>query len=345
MASPPDQVLRLRQLAEERATEWPRIVVAGPILQRPVPFRHPLVRSVASAQEARQVVDELSRRGVDFIKVGDTLTREVYFALAEQARRRRIPLAGHLPAGVGALEASRAGQRSIEHFGDDGLNGVLIACSSEEAELMKFGATMFDDALDGNPSPELLEARIEAIEARLFGSEFTSRLVDTYSASKAQALFAEFARNRTWQVPTLLAIRDAWSARGDKRSQEDIRARERLWARHADAMAAMRRAGVKFLAGTDVPWPEDRAVAPLHDELVLLVEAGFTPMEALQAATRNAAEFLGTLASQGTVEVGKLADLVVLDASPLDHIENTRRIRAVVRAGRLSARPPKRAAP
>jgi len=97
----------------------------------------------------------------------------------------------------------------------------------------------------------------------------------------------------------------------------------------------MFRAGVPFMAGTDTA--AGVHVFPgfsLHDEMALFVKAGLTPMQALQTATRNPAEFMGRLADMGTVEKGKLADLVLLDANPLEDIANTRRIRAVVLMGR-----------
>jgi imidazolonepropionase-like amidohydrolase len=97
----------------------------------------------------------------------------------------------------------------------------------------------------------------------------------------------------------------------------------------------MREAGVPLLAGTDTPSPFSFPGSGLHDELELLVEAGLSPLEALQTATRNPARFLGRLRDLGTVEKGKLADLVLLDADPLKHIGNTRRISAVVIGGRL----------
>ncbi|HZU36102.1 MAG TPA: amidohydrolase family protein, partial [Gemmataceae bacterium] len=97
---------------------------------------------------------------------------------------------------------------------------------------------------------------------------------------------------------------------------------------------AMHRAGVKFLAGTDTESLDVFPGISLHDELALLVEAGLTPMEALQAATSNPAQCLGRH-DLGTVEKGKLADLVLLDANPLEDIHNTKRIRAVVFGGRL----------
>jgi imidazolonepropionase-like amidohydrolase len=103
-------------------------------------------------------------------------------------------------------------------------------------------------------------------------------------------------------------------------------------------VAAMHRAGVPFMAGTDAPnlW-----VIPgpsLHEELTALVLAGFTPMEALKAATSNPARFLGLFDSLGTVEEGKIADLVLLDANPLENIANTRKISAVIVAGKLITR-------
>jgi imidazolonepropionase-like amidohydrolase len=97
----------------------------------------------------------------------------------------------------------------------------------------------------------------------------------------------------------------------------------------------MRRAGVKVLAGSDLPVAT--GLPPIHDELVELVRAGMTPLEALQASTRNASEFLGRLASEGTVKVGKKANLVLLEANPLVDISNTRRILAVIADGRLIA--------
>jgi tetratricopeptide (TPR) repeat protein len=101
----------------------------------------------------------------------------------------------------------------------------------------------------------------------------------------------------------------------------------------------MRQAGVKFIAGTDLANPYCFPGFSLHDELGLLVEAGLTPMEAVQAATYNATEFLGLRDSLGTVEVHKIADLVLLEASPLEDIGNTRRIVGVVVNGKYYPKP------
>jgi imidazolonepropionase-like amidohydrolase len=111
--------------------------------------------------------------------------------------------------------------------------------------------------------------------------------------------------------------------------------REARFNRQLELVGAMHRAGVEMLVGTDTPNPYCFPGFSVHDEIAWLVKAGLTPMAALQAATRQAAAFLGKLDSFGTLEKGKLADLVLLDASPLDNIENTQKIAAVVMGGRL----------
>jgi imidazolonepropionase-like amidohydrolase len=97
----------------------------------------------------------------------------------------------------------------------------------------------------------------------------------------------------------------------------------------------MQEAGVRILAGTDSPAPFVFPGSSLHDELQLLVEAGLTPVQALQSATRSPAEFLHATKDLGTIEQGKFADLVLLDANPLEDIGNTRKIRAVILRGKF----------
>jgi adenine deaminase len=120
---------------------------------------------------------------------------------------------------------------------------------------------------------------------------------------------------------------------------EDWAMMKKAFSKKLEIVRPMRRAGVKFIAGTDLANPYCFPGFSLHDELGLLVQAGLTPMEALQAATYNAAEFLGKLDSVGTVETGKTADLVLLEANPLEDISNTKKIEAVVVGGKYYSRP------
>jgi cytosine/adenosine deaminase-related metal-dependent hydrolase len=102
-----------------------------------------------------------------------------------------------------------------------------------------------------------------------------------------------------------------------------------------DMVAAMERAGVGILGGSDTPNPFVFPGFAAHDELELLVQAGLSPARALRAMTADAARFLGLEATMGTVETGKVADLLVLDANPLTDIRNTQRIHAIVTRGKL----------
>jgi imidazolonepropionase-like amidohydrolase len=102
-------------------------------------------------------------------------------------------------------------------------------------------------------------------------------------------------------------------------------------------VAAMQRAGVHILTGTDAPLRNSPPGFGLHEELALLVSGGMAPFEALRSATLEPARYFGMLDSLGTIAPGKLADLLLLDANPLQDIRNTRRISAVVANGRLYA--------
>jgi len=118
-------------------------------------------------------------------------------------------------------------------------------------------------------------------------------------------------------------------------SEADLALREEIVKRSLEIVGKMQANGVRIMAGTDIAAPNVFPGSSLHEDLAYLVEAGLTPMQALQASTKNPAEFLGKLQTQGTIEQGKFADLLLLDASPLDDIHNTQKIRALVLRGKL----------
>jgi imidazolonepropionase-like amidohydrolase len=287
---------------------------------------------VATPEDGRRAVRELSQRGADFIKLQSLIPREAVFAIAEEAKTVGIPFAGHVPDAVRASEASAAGQKSFEH-----LIGIFEGSSTREDEFLK-----------GEKSP--------------------GRFLDSFDETRLAGLAALLARNRTWQCPTLVWERGGnlieerdlahdplaryapaswrngtWKRFTDQITREfnvdDLATRKKFVAKELEVVGALHRAGVPFLAGTDTV--AGVYVFPgfsLHDELGLLVKAGFTPREALAAATTGPAAYLGLRDRLGRVELGKLADLVLLDANPLDDIANTRTIRAVVANGRFFSR-------
>src|SRR5262245_27096859 len=163
----------------------PRMVIASPIIDGPRPVWTGSV-AVATADEARTAVVTARRNGADFIKVYERLPRDAYFAIADQATRDALPFAGHIPPTVSLLEASDAGQKSVEH-----LTGMLLAASSNEAELRQQAI----DLLTGAASDP--DASRRQSEARL----------DTFDSEKADVIYKRLARNHTWQVPTLTVLR------------------------------------------------------------------------------------------------------------------------------------------
>jgi imidazolonepropionase-like amidohydrolase len=157
--------------------------------------------------------------------------------------------------------------------------------------------------------------------------------VDENLGPAGQQLFERFARNGTWFVPTLVAYERGfvlWS-----NDPASLGPRLDVQRKQMELVAMMHKAGVPIMAGSDF---SDWAMVPgidLHNELALLVECGFTPLEALQTATLNPAKFLGKTDTYGTIQVGRVADLVLLNENPLEDISHTRKINAVVLSGKF----------
>jgi hypothetical protein len=270
--------------------------------------------------------------------VYDLLSRDSFFAIAGEARTQKLPFDGHVPFAVNAGEASDAGQRAIEH-----LEGILWSSSDQEDKIR-------ERARNFRPSPETPGA--VPVTARL--------LYESFSVAKLRALANRLKANQTVVVPTLSVYRNRFESREDG---SPIQAPERLqyvpaayverWKHQQYPSPAedarlqfqqvltvvreLHKAGVTLLAGTDVGTSYQIPGISLHDELSLLVQAGLSPMDTLEAAIRNPARTF-KLTDQGTIEKGMRADLVLLDASPLANIENVRKIRAVVARGRVFER-------
>ena len=318
--------LQWRRQWMEGTLAGPRMVLAGIIVDGPQPFWRDSI-ATSTPEDGRQAVQRTQQDGYDFVKVYSSLSRRVFFAIADEAKKRRIPFAGHVPDAVRVEEASDAGQKSIEH-----LTGLRLAVSSQETELRReFAAAV-----------RLPATAERAALLRSLGV----RVLDTHDAAKAAALFAKFKANGTWQVPTLPVLwLDARLPEPEHAMDPRMKympAQVRAWwasdSRRRELVGEMHRAGVGILAGSDSQNPYCFPGFSLHDDLEWLVKAGLSPLAALQAATRNPAIYLDRLQDFGTVEKGKMADLVLLDADPTQDIRATRRITAVVAAGKLLTR-------
>ena len=331
-----DALLAWKRDVESGSLLGPHIVASGPWLAgsgKKTSEQFP----VANAEEARAAVRELKRRGVDFIKIITLPSREAFFAVADEAKKQDISFVGHLPFEIGALEASNAGMRSIEHLL---YSAFALSYSSKEEDLRK----------------RLVEAEKKGDSATW--EEIAHEADATYNAEKASAVWQALKKNGTWVTPTLASLDitthpEDWKADDPlleyvpqalakqwRKSFDDAEMKKRAAWLGRQAVndwrltGEMHKAGVALLAGSDSLDPFVFPGESLHHELAELVRAGFTPGDALRAATRGAAQFLGREAEFGSIEAGKTADLVLLDANPLENIGNTRKISAVIRGGK-----------
>ena len=341
MGSYLDTLQHWRAVARRPGSGAPRIVWSSPMLDG-VPTSWVHGYGVPDAARARAAVDTMRRLGFDFLKVYDRLPRDAYLAIAAEAKRRGIPFAGHVPGAVTAIEASDAGQRSIEHVA----NALHLACTPRGAELL-------DAFLKARES---LGPDADSTRAAL--GRLRSAVAAGPREDACRPLFARMLANDTWLTPTLTvthgqvppdwlaadprlrfvppALAARWRSGRPAADSDDLRFGRRMEANAWRLVALAQGAGVGILAGTDASdEPYVFAGSGVHDELALLVRAGLSPLDALRAATLNPARYLGAADSLGTVAPGRVADLVILDANPLADIRNTTRIHTVIANGRL----------
>jgi imidazolonepropionase-like amidohydrolase len=254
-------------------------------------------------------------------------------------------LTGHVPTGVTIAALSDSGMRSIEHW-----SGFLEGCSTREDEILK---------------AQLAAVSLAPGERARRNAELRRMAVESYSAEKCATLAARLVKNGTWISPTFMPegglratadrnadlakyvfapLRARWQqqiagapipAAASPQDQDLAKAAD---ARRHDIIGVMKRGGVQFVVGTDSGGAWRIPGRSLHESLVEMVKVGLTPMEAIVAATSSSARLLRRAEDLGTVQAGKLADLVLLDANPLQDITNARRINAVILDGRLMDR-------
>ena len=309
MGSPSFETLRqwnVEALSGKRV--GPRIVAPGPILGMSPPYFW--TWQVHNPDEARKAVDYLAGIGVDFIKVTQSFDRETYFAVADEASRVGLPLAGHLPLNddgngfkVSGVEASNAGQKCFEH-----LHGIPLPFQPPEPQLI----------------PTLLRN----------GTWVDPTLTPYWTRAQMDELIAAKDDPRLkYLVPSLRE--EQWDpVLGQKRNPSFDR---QMLQWRMDQVRMLYQNGIPLLAGTDLGSPY---VYPgeIDKEMELFVEAGLSPLDALRTATINPARYLDREKVLGSVEYGKYADLVVLDANPLDDIHNVEKVNAVVLNGRYLTR-------
>jgi len=344
------EVFPLRDAIAAGQRLGPKIVASGPLVDGPNSWSNPqFTMSVKTPDEARAAVRSLKQQGADLIKVYDGLPRDAYYAIADETKKLNLPFADHIPSAISVREASDAGQRTLEH-------GVALAGgSTAEDEYVK-------QRLDQSAFQEAIRTKNFSLIPLKIAKDETAML-DHFSQERADETYRLLARNNTFITPTLVTQRaltfiDDLDKNDDPKMQyvsadelkwwkpengmltkyrtpEYIAMRKREYAEMRKEVHRAQTLGARLLAGTDITIPYTYPGFSLHDELELFVEAGLTPMQALETATTNPALLLGSSKIWGRVEPGYTANLVMLNADPLANISNTRDIDSVVVNGIL----------
>ena len=292
------------------------------------------------AATARANMARLAEAGVDFVKIYEMVSPEVFEVLVEEARARGLPMDGHVPL---SMQARNVGPhvQSLEH-----LRNIEMDCTAnpEAAVAERRGLLTNPGGVAGG-----------ALRSQLHG-QYRIPSVVAYDEASCREVLASMTS--TIQVPTLrlnaLSLqppftRADWGEVLEKLPAEAAAewgavAGGSLGGRSTDTtfpdwslflVDLMHQSGVPIGAGTDTPIGFAAPGYSLHSELEMLVRAGLSPLEALRSATLRPAEFFGLEGEMGTIEPGRMADLVLLAGNPLDDITQTRTVQAVVTKGQL----------
>ena len=336
MAGGPD-MLQLRDRVSSGALLGPTVYTAGPLLDGSPPVWEGS-DVVTTAEQARQAVVNQKNAGYDFLKVYDNLRPVTYHAVIAAAADARMSVAGHVPPHVGLERVLDAHQWSIEH-----LTGYFEWLQNDRSPFKT------ENEREVFPHPAHLRARRQA-------------LADWIDESRIPQAAVLTAKAGTWNVPTLVAwlnmtphaeldatwkrpgmesatsmLREWWNS-DTGYTAEDWAAKRRGDVVRVKIVKALHDAGARVLVGTDTLHPFVLPGLSVHEELANFASSGMLPYEALKAATIDAAEFMGKAGEFGVIKPGARADLILLEANPLNDIKNTRRIAGVMIHGHWLSR-------
>ena len=325
------EALALKRRIEAGVVLGPTIYTTGPVTDGEPPI-FPGSRAVATTAEAAKAVAADKEAGYEAIKAYQRLSAPVYTALVRAAHQQGLPVYGHVPRDVGLMAAIQAGQRSIEHV--DGFQFVLQADDSpfrHKAPANGTEARRLWEHIDLSKLPDIVGA-IRA--ARTWNCP--TIIVSQRAATAPDEVAGEQQRPAMKYVPA--GLLKAWLPNQDFRSSQLQREDFTLLRKRAEIAKRITKAlndgGAGLLLGTDFanPW-----VVPgfsIHEELENLVDSGLSSYEAIRAGTSAAAAFLDKATEFGQVKVGLRADLLLVDANPLESVANLRRRSGVLVRGR-----------
>ena len=337
---------------EENPNTTPRLFYAGPLIDgadRVYKGMEPgfpnLSIGIDETSNIPEVVDGLVKEGVTFLKSYEMLTRETYLELLKVAGQNGLRVTGHVPLSIDLEEAIEAGLGGMQH-----VRNMDLACAKDADNLLGDRQVSLENeasiagsalrthihssqryyAIDNTDDERCLRIIMKLSEYGVF--QTPTLTINTFDSRR---FYADPKWRETYQeLPE--AAENNWMQGSLKLANIDVTENAKKFdAWSLSLVNKMHQEGVKIIAGTDTPIGYLTPGYSLHKELELLSEAGLSNMDVLRSATITPAEFFGMENQMGTIEVGKLADLVILDKNPLMSISNTQSIHRVIVKGQI----------
>ncbi len=345
-------VKKWKDAALANPTDAPRVMIAGPLLDGMPnvydgsdPGHPPLSIGSGSVEALEKLIHRLDSLGVDFLKAYEMLTPEQFYKLMETAKRLGYKVTGHVPLSMDVIGASNAGLNSMEH-----MRNLEISCASNAEELLIQRHAMLKKGK--NLPGGQLRSSIHSAQREV--------AVKNYDDNKANEILQVLLKNQTWQIPTLTlntghtrmpygrpewqesftylpdTVEAKWKQITSAADPSEVTGFRKQYSDWMLMMAGkVHKAGIPMMAGTDTPIGFLTPGLSLHEELLVMTEAGMSPAEALMTATINPAKYFNLDNELGSIKESYWADLLILDANPLEDIRNTQKIFAVVKQGKF----------
>jgi imidazolonepropionase-like amidohydrolase len=310
----PDQ-LELRRQIEEGVLYGPTIYSAGPVMEGSPAF-HPLAEVFDTPEKAIDAVKWQADKGYDFVKVYDHLSPETYQAILDAARGNGLPVVGHVPLAVGLDKVLSSGQQTIEH-----LTGYI------DPDTVEFII----------PEEQLVDYAEKTRQAGVWNVVSLSEYPKSKETPEGFQRLQDQPGMKYVSPGTRLSMPFLYMMAARSHTYPGADYPQRIADLNRRMVRALHEAGAGILLGTDAAQAYHLPGFSAHEELAMLVEAGLSPYEALEAGTRNAAEVLGRVEEFGTIEEGKRADLILLRRNPLKDVSSLQERNGVMLRGRWLA--------
>ena len=346
-----DFVNTWKEISLANPTDAPRVMVAGPLLDgNPNVYdgsdhsHPPLSVGLKTVEDVTNKINELDSLKVDFLKAYEMLTPEQFKEVTKLAKEKGLKVTGHVPLSMDVIGASNAGLNSMEHF-----RNLELSCASNSDELLLERQELLASGKDDKGG--VLRSRIHKKQREV--------ALQNFNEGKADEVLEVLKKNDTWQIPTLTLntafarrpfaakdwqksfsylpknIQEQWLDYINNLVKKEVVPFDKEYAKWMfDMTKRVHHKGIKIMAGTDTPIFFLTPGLSLHEELAVLVEAGLSPLEALKSATTNPAAYFNLENELGKIAINNWADLVILDANPLEDIKNTKQINAVIKQGK-----------